>query len=224
MDLKFYMLYLLLSQIKLANGEHVSGIITDTTTFFYRKLPVSPFISGTIEFKVSYIKSLVKNKYPLMGIYTNYPKVNTEKSCSYVRFGQLRNENLHLFLRVGRYRTTTCTLSGNDTVKCTGRVAIQDYIPRKFYLTFGFHCGWPRINSLHGLKYNISFTGQRNDSTICTHFFGLAGTGFCSRFYKDTSLPNLIGDEYVYQVVNYLQQFVTFEALIFMDGTCYQHF
>ena len=92
-----------------------------------------------------------------MGIYTTYPEVNIEKRCSYIRYGQLRNENLHPHLRVGRYRTTTCTLCGADNVKCKGIVSIQDYIPRKFYLTFGFHCGGSPIYSLKGFKVQHQF-------------------------------------------------------------------
>ena len=128
-----------------------------------------------------------------MGIYTAYPKINTDNRCSKILYGQLRNENLHPILRVGRYRTTTCELSGPDTVNCRGRVTVQDYIPRNFYLTFGFDCKWSRIYSLQGLRYNISFSNKSNKTTDCIDYSKIPGSETCSKFYKGTSLPNLGG-------------------------------
>ena len=131
-------------------SKHFSGTITENTTFFYRKLPVTPSLPAPIEFSVAYNQRSMRDAehYPLMGIYTTYPEINIAKQCSYIRYGQLRNENLHPYLRIGRYRTTTCEMSGADTVNCRGRVIVQDFIPRNFYLTFGFRCNWPRIHSL----------------------------------------------------------------------------
>ena len=132
------------------------------------KLPVTPSVRSTIEFNISYRQSSMEYKYPIMGIYTEYPKINIGKRCSYVQFGQLRNENLHPVLKVGQYRTTRCELSGADTVNCTGRVNIQDYIPRNFYLTFTFSCYLQPVYSLQGLIYNISFTRQTNHTNPYT--------------------------------------------------------
>ena len=112
MDFKTDTLLVLLLLLGITHSEHVSGAITENTTFFYRMLPVTPAISTTIEFNILYDRSSERYKYPLMGIYTEYPKINIEKRCSRVRYGQLRNENLHPYLRVGKYRTTTCRLSG----------------------------------------------------------------------------------------------------------------
>ena len=221
---KLDIMFMLLLQINVILSAHVSGTITENTTFYYRKLPVVPSIRATIEFSVSYSQRSMAYEYPSIGIYTNYPKLNTDKRCSYQEFGQLRNENLYAHFRLGRrYRTTTCELSGPDTVNCRGRITVQDYIPRNFYLTFGLHCDLPPMYSLNGLQYNISFSQQSNSTNGCTNYSMLRRTGFCSRFYNETSLPNLIGDEHVEQSVGYLKQSVTFEALLFQDGTCYQH-
>ena len=107
---------------------------------------------------------------------------------------------------------------------CTGRVNVQDYIPRNFSISFGFHCDWPRVNSLQGLKYNISFTEQSNDTNGCTDYSIIESTEECSRFYHHTSVPSMIGNEHVDSIANYLKQSMIFEALIFKDGICCQHF
>ena len=109
-------------------------------TFFYQKLPVAPSIRATIAFSVSYIQSSMRGErpFPMMGIYTAYPKINIEKRCSYVRYGQLHNENLHSILRLTGYRTTICELSGSDTVNCKGRFYIQDYIPKDIFILVVF--------------------------------------------------------------------------------------
>ena len=171
MDVRLCMLLVLLSQYQFCHSAHVSGTITENVTFFYRKLTVTPSVSATIEYSITYLNNSMRFRYPLMGIFTAYPKVNIEKRFSYIRYGQLRNENLHPHLRFDRpYRTTACRLSGADTVNCSGRVDIQDYMPRDFYLTFGFYCTWPRINSLQGLTYKISFLMQSNGTSGCVKY------------------------------------------------------
>ena len=224
MDTKCLTLFLLLSQhnitysVHVTHSAHFSGIITENITFFNRKLPVTPSIRATIEFSVSYSHSSMG--YLLMGIYTTYPDINIEKRCSYIRYGQLRNENLHPFLRVGRDRTTTCELSGADTVNCRGRVIVQDYIPRNFYLTFGFHCDWPEIHSLPGLEYNISFTQQSNETSGCIYY----KSAMCDKLFPQTYLPNLICDETLDQVLEYHSRFRRLQGFLVVDGTCHQHF
>ena len=197
MDVRFSILLLLfslLSQFGFTQTVYVDGIISDNTTFFYRKLPVVPSVRATIEFSVCHRLGSVNYEYPIMGIDTTYPEVNIRKRCSNKSHGQLRNEILHPFLRVGRYRTTTCKLVGVNTVNCRGRVNVQDYIPRTFYLSFGFICDYPSIYSLRGLRYNISFTKQSNETSNCIDYSAISQSRVCNRFYKETSLPNLVGD------------------------------
>ena len=213
----------ILLQVKFTHGVHVSGMITENTTFFYRKLPVAPSVRATIEFSVSYNKSLVRNEYPTMAILTTYPKLNIEKKCSFIQFGQLRNEDLLTYLRLRGYRKTSCEMSGADTVNCRGTFTVQDYIPRNFYLTFGFQCDLLRIYSLQGLRYNISFTRPRTNTNGCTDYSMLPYSEACDRFYSETSVPNLFGDEHVDQIVSYFKQSIVAETFLFVEGTCYQH-
>ena len=215
MDFKTSMLLLLLLQLGIINSEHVSGIINENTTFFYRMLPVTPAISATIEFSILYDKSSVRENYPLMGLYTEYPKINIAMECSYIQYGQLRNENLHSYLRVGQYRATTCRLSVADTVNCSGRFTFQDYIPRTFSLSFGFQCEWPSIYSLQGLRYNISFLKQSNETSKCTDYSRFFGSGVCSKFYKHTSLPNLIGEETINRYEDYFKHAIYSETIAY---------
>ena len=109
-------------------------------------------------------------------------------------------------------------------MNCRGRFSVQDYIPRNFYLTFGFHCDWPPVNSLKGLKYIISFTRQCNDTNGCTDYSIIESTEECNRFYNETSLPNLIGDDRVHDITDYIRNSMVIEPMVFADGTCYQHF
>ena len=215
MDVRFYILLALSSQIKFTCSVHISGKINENTTFFYRKLPVAPSVRATIEFNVSYKKSLVGDSHPAMGILTTYPKLNIEKKCSFIQFGQFRNENLHTHLRLSGYRQTTCEMSGADTVSCRGRFTFQDYMPRIFYLTFEFHCDWRRIYSLQGLKYNISFNQQSNDTNGCIDYSVETHSVACSRFYNETSVPNLIGDQRVDRIVKYFKQSMAVETFVF---------
>ena len=224
---ELFTLLVLLIQFSINHGVDVNGTIIENITFFYRKLPMEPSRRATIEFKIVYLQSSIKHKdrYPLMGIYTEYPKINIEKQCSHIRYGQLRNENLHPRLRFIRpRRTTSCEKSGAETVNCRGIVNIQDYIPRHFYLTFGFHCDWPPVNSLKGLKYNISFSKQKNETNNCTGYKSLKIHGKCGILYDATSLPNLIGNEEVKQIMDIDQGLRMFESFVFEDGTCYKHF
>ena len=223
MDLTVGTLLVVLSQLSVTLSTHVSGIISENMTFFYQKLPVAPSVRATIEFNISYSECSMGQMYPSMGIYTEYPNLNIEKRCSYQQYGQLCNEDLHPHLKVGTYRTTTCELSGSCTVNCRGRVVVQDYMPRSFSLYFGFSCDWPPIYLLRGLRYNISFTKQTNETSGCTDYSVIYYTEACSRFYKETSLPNLIGDVRINHYAQYFKEFRILEMVIFENGTCYQH-
>ena len=223
MDVRFCILLVLLSHLRVTISVLFSGTTTENTMFYYRKLPVSPSRSVTINFNISYLRSSLKDRTPRMGIYTTYPKVNIDKQCCFIQYGQLWNENLHPLLRLGRYRTTTCKLSGSDVVIGKGTVSVQDYIPRNFYLTFGFHCDVPSIYPLQELRYNISFTKQSNETNTCTNYSVLRFAEKCSRFYHETSVPNLVGGETVSDILNSLKQSRAIQTLVFSDETCYQH-
>ena len=130
---------------------------------------------------------------------------------------------LHEHLSDEKDQIVTCTLSGLGTVSCRGRVNIQDYIPRNFSVSFGFHCDWFRIHSLQGLSYNISFTKQSNETNGCINYLHLRHTKVCSEFYHHTSLPNLAGYERLPQIQESLQYIRTYEVIAVMGGRCQQH-
>ena len=227
MDVNAFMLLMLVSQFNIIHSAHVSGIITKNMTFFYRKLPVAPSLRATIEFSVSYPVSSMKGErpWPLMGIYTAYPKINIENRCSKIIYGQLHNENLHPFLRIPEYRTTTCEMSGGDTVNCRGRVTVQDFIPRNFSLSFGFECD-SSMNSLKGLKYNITFSNQSNKTNVCKDHIdhvNQRGQGVCGGFYRQMSLPNLVGDGQLDKIRNYLMVVEAYEMTMLSYEKCHQH-
>ena len=238
MDINAFTLLVVLSQLSVTHSAHVSGTIAEDTTFFYRKLPVVPSVRATIEFSVSYSQSSMRGElpWPLMGIYTAYPKINIDKCCSYIRYGQFQNENLHPILRVGRYRTTTCELSGTDTVNCSGRVTAQNYIPRNFHLTFGFDCHLLPIHSLQGLKYNdssmnslkslrynITFSNQSNETNDCVDYSTQVKTKACNGFYRYASLPNLFGHEQLDIMREYSTAIQVYEVSTLSHGMCHKH-
>ena len=96
-------------------------------------------------------------------------------------------------------------------------------MPRSYYLTFGFHCDRPRINSLKGFRYDISFTNQSNEINSCTEYALLGFTGECSKFYRQTTLPNLVGDSELDKILEYLKLFKVYEVAVLKNGRCYQH-
>ena len=222
MDVRTFIFLVLLPPLNFTNSVHVSGTIDQNIRFFYRKLPVPKSVRATINYVISYKQRF--SRYPLMGIYTKFPKVNNDRHCSKIRYAQLRNENLHPHLKVGRYGTTTCELSAGDyTVNCRGRVTVQDYIPRNFHLTFGFHCDRQPGNSLKGLKYNITFSYQSKETNSCIGYTSLDMLDKCKTYYDKTTLPNLIGNEKIEQFISLGRTIRFYEAFLFNGGTCYKH-
>ena len=96
-------------------------------------------------------------------------------------------------------------------------------VPRQFYLTFGFHCDWLPGNSLKGLMYNISFSKQKNETNNCTGYKSLKINGKCEIFYDAASLPNLVGNEEVKQIMDIDHGFLMWEPFLFKGGTCHKH-
>ena len=63
-----------------------------------------------------------------------------KRNCSYQKFGQLRNEDLHIPLgSSGRYRFVTSKEVGNMR-SYYGKTTVQDFIPRKFGFSIGIDC------------------------------------------------------------------------------------
>ena len=101
-------------------------------------------------------------------------------------------------------------MSGSDTVNGRGWVTVQDFMPMSFYLTFGFHCDWPRIISLQVLTDNISFIKQNNQTSDCIEYVLLMDTGNCNRFYRQTTLTDLIGGESLDLITEWFDVYKTY--------------
>ena len=70
---------------------------------------------------------------------------------------------------------------------------IQDYKPRHYGFSFGYHCLKLVRPSLRGLSFNFTIFGQTNKTT-CTKTPHVDDGFFnCHQFYTYTSFPNLIG-------------------------------
>ena len=68
-----FKIFLPLSQKSVTKSAHVSGIITENVTFFYRKLPVAPSVCVAVEFKLyaeqTYLKLEDPELFPKLGRY-----------------------------------------------------------------------------------------------------------------------------------------------------------
>ena len=131
-----------------------------------------------------------------LDIYTAEHDRNLRTNCLNNVYGQLRNKNLNSPLKLGSYRFTTCKLDDVDVdmLHCKGRIPIQDYIPRHYGISFGYHYRELVRPSLLGLSFNFTILGQTNITTcfkIPKHDEKLFN---CQEYYEYRSLPNFIGD------------------------------
>ena len=186
-----------------ASEGTVFGQIETDTGHYYEKLSKFPSKLATIEYIVLFNKTNIDvhcvngiECVVMLDIYTIEHDRNIRTNCSNAGFGQLRNENLHTPLRPETYRFTTCKLDDVDVdmLHCNGRIMIQDYKPRHYGISFGYHCRELVRPSLLGLSFNLTVSGQTN-KTVCykvpKHNEKLFN---CQEYYEYTSLPNFIGD------------------------------
>ena len=142
-----------------------SGRISEDVTFFHETFPVPPSMRAIIQVSVIVPRKFItkSRSYPLMGIYTTQDHINIREKCIDRPYGQLGNRNLHPGLTMNKHRSRplTCELLPiiglfegiAPDLHFHGNIIVQDYFPRKFSFSFGFHC--LRISSLRGLKYSI---------------------------------------------------------------------
>ena len=174
--------------------------------------------------------------YPTLDIYTTEDDVNLKGRCSHYNYGQLRNENLNTPLKSKKrpYRFTTCDKDekDSDVVNCHGEIIIQDFIPRNYGFSFGCRCDEPvRMPPLKGLFHNIGIYDQSN-KTICVPTNILAEQEiirYCESLYPFMSLPNLIGDLTLEDVIKWMNGYYLFEGLsvgVFAKDLkrCYKYF
>ena len=218
----------------------VLGQIKTDTGFYYQRLSEFPSKMATIEYTVTFNKTNIDlhcvngaKCNVRLDIYTSQDDQNLRTKCSNNGYGQLRNENLHtpLKLRHEPYRFTKCALDDidSDILYCKGGTTIQDYIPRHYGFSLGYHCREPVRPSLHGLSFNFTISAQTNE-TGCTDMPIRKVFLKCQEFYSYTSLPNFIGDLQKHTVDSWMHSFAasTIVGLIFSSNAsnsqfCYKY-
>ena len=170
MDVQIRFLLAAFTQWKLTFSmtASLSGRISENVSFFHEAFPVPPSMRAIIEVGVLVPSNLVRKsrRYPMLGIFTTQNHVNIRKQCTRTPYGQVLNRYLHpgLTLDQNRSKPLTCELFyDNLQVICRGFITVQDYLPRKFSFSLGFHCG--RISLLRGLVYAIKI--HVSNATTC---------------------------------------------------------
>ena len=113
----------------IASVSSLSGIILEDTTFYYRNLGTNPSRLALVEYSVWYNQSLAAGQcsscYPRLDIYTTRDDTNLHTRCANDNYGQLRNEKLHIALKVQPH-DGLCKINktNTDLVYCDGNVEI----------------------------------------------------------------------------------------------------
>ena len=97
MDVRIFILLVILGQPIVIGSMSISGEITEDITFLHKTFPVPPSMRAIIEIDVYYTDSPLRKQghYPRMGIYTTMDHINIKKRCTYIAFGQLAKHHLH---------------------------------------------------------------------------------------------------------------------------------
>ena len=170
---------------------HVAcDIIKDNRIIHHGYLSTYPSKYATVEYAVRYKSDLAQNRTLVLDIHTD-DNWSPELECSNQTCGQLRNRNLHLPLSL---TSSECVPSGSNSemIFCTGKTAIQDYIPRQYSFSIGFYCQNLEKTSLNGVYFNVSIFDQTNH-TECSRIVYVQNEAMsinCSKFYTATSFPN----------------------------------
>ena len=183
-----HVLILLLLHLTHVNLLTISDTILDDTKFYYRKLTIYPSKKVTIEFSLSHV-----GNGQILDLYTFDDNPYISRNCSYPRFGQLRNEDFIIPLGPARtYRFLSCDFE-DHILECHGKTTVQDYKPRHFAFSFGFHCeeNFNHPQTLKGLTFNITLYEESNN-TECSTVKDYALFS-CARFYTHNTFPNLVG-------------------------------
>ena len=138
-----------------------AGTIDVDTAYYLLQLTETPSTRITVVYSVSYEKKAVN---ATMDIYTYENVHNIQKRCTrYKLCGQLGNKNLQIPLKSRKFKSGRCE-NQMGIIHCNGKIPVQDYKARLYFVPFGFHCDF--TNSLKGLQYNISIIEQTNE-TLC---------------------------------------------------------
>ena len=221
MNLSLLVLCLLYLQLCRISTLIFSGIIVENTTFFYKKFPTSKLV--TLEYNITYNKYLL-GYFPVLYIYTteNHSDLHTE--CISSDYGKLRNEDFWIPLnpRLIPYRQNTVCVEKQLKIHCSGKITIQENIPRKLSFSVGYECRKRNVFPVEGLEFNFLITNQSN-TTGCI-LLSKMFPGKCKYNYDYTTSVNLVSVDF-----NVLK--LTSEKFIFLDPLldgilmpCYQHF
>ena len=179
--------------------------------FHFLKLSEYPSRLATIKFSANYTPSITPYAGLNVNIYTEKENINQQKQCVELRYGQFLNDKLSKRLS-GRNRCKRI----QGVTYCEDKVKVQDYIPRNYYISFGYNCGSNK--SLKGLIYRVNIYGQTN-KTKCS---AIKSNLICSKFYSAMSWPNIVGSsDFTYSVNFFPTHYYLFSNLF--DELCYQH-
>ena len=180
----------------------LSGVVAEDVEFYFGKLSEFPSTVATIKYSVNFTATPTS---AIMNIYTEKGNTNQQKRCVQLYHGQFFNEKL--FVVLTQKRSTTCR-DNQGVARCKGTIRIQDYIPRNYFISFGYSCS--AVKSLKGLTYNVTIY-QRNE-TKCS----LMRPNFvCSKYYPAISMPNLFGNIFRYPEIKQFElQFYMWKSLL----------
>ena len=154
-----------------------SGAIKGTH-FYSRRLTTFPSKRITIKFSV-FLDNSTSVVFPLIKFYTLDTDDDFSMKCIYRRYGQFFNDQIVFYIWPKSHRAVTCRVYSNPkNVVCTGNLTIQDFMPRKYSVSFGFNChdGEKLINHL---SCNITIVDQSNHTS----------------YFQDLNFPSYIPEE-----------------------------
>ena len=99
----------------------VLGTIDEDVQFYYRNISKIPSTLASIEYFISYDQNNISSSL-VKDIYTTKNDFDFHTEYTNRTFGQLRNEDIHTYLRPDTYRSTTCSFNDDS-----GVVVLQNF-------------------------------------------------------------------------------------------------
>ena len=168
-------------KLKGIETHYISGVVQEDVGFYFSKLSEYPSRLATIKISVNYTPPITFYSGLYMNIYTVKENINQQKQCTELHYGQFLNDKMIIRFNRGRCKEM------QGVTYCNDRRRIQDYIPRNYYISFGYDCGLNE--SLKGLTYKITIYGQAN-RTKCS---AIKSNVRCSKYYPSMSWPTIVG-------------------------------
>ena len=217
-----FLIFVIFRMSNYAEVITVSDTLADSTSFYYRQLSKYPAKKATLELSVSMFQ--VGSVAYQLDFFMFNGDFKPERNCSYQKFGQLRNEDLHIPLRSGRYRFVNCEDVDNRR-SCHGKTTVQDFIPRSVAFAFGIDCAEKRNNliPIQGLAFNISLYDASNHTKCSKDGRWVPG---CQNYYSHRTFPNLMGNQFSWDTrsdFNTMNRFLRAIDRDYLQFGCYQH-